>query len=188
MEQEYDDNNKGKSTNMDDTGFFSIQVLEQALQVWGLTLIRWRSEEMKEYQDSPHTQLGFILNLEEHWFTIRRFGPADPDPSKDNGVGHWFNLNSFAPKPEWVSRTYLGMVLQQAENDAWSSQLPKTGYSVFVVRQIDPLGELALPRTYADEIAAGIADPNKKSPESYIPHLTSGPSASKKAPDWMPEG
>ncbi|KAG9056950.1 hypothetical protein FS842_009073 [Serendipita sp. 407] len=181
MEQEYDDNNKGKSTNMDDSGFFSIQVLENALQVWGLTLIRWRSEEMREYHNSPHTQLGFILNLEQHWFTIRRFGPADPDPSKDKGVGHWFNLNSFLPKPEWVSRTYLGMVLQQAENE---------GYSVFVVCQIDPLAPLALPRTYADDVAAGITDVNigKTLPTSRVPHLTSGPSTSSKAVDWVPEG
>jgi hypothetical protein len=33
----------------------------------------------------------------------------------DVGNGHWFNLNSFLPAPEWVSKMYLGMVLQQAE-------------------------------------------------------------------------
>jgi ataxin-3 len=70
---------------------------------------------MAEYQDRPYTQLGFILNLEEHWFTLRRFGPAEPDLSADPGIGHWFNLNSCVDRVEWVSRTYLGMVLQQAE-------------------------------------------------------------------------
>jgi len=38
---------------MDDTGFFSVQVLEKALDVWGLRLVRWRSEEMRHLQDEP---------------------------------------------------------------------------------------------------------------------------------------
>jgi Ataxin-3 len=76
---------------------------------------------MQLYQDKPHTQLGFIFNLAEHWFTLRRFGPADADISKDEGIGHWFNLNSFLPDPEWVSRTYLGMVIQQAETEGQST-------------------------------------------------------------------
>jgi ataxin-3 len=60
-----------KSYNYDDTGFFSISVLEkvsqlyqlaispglkltaQALQVWDLTLVRWRGEAMKPYVDNP---------------------------------------------------------------------------------------------------------------------------------------
>ena len=87
------------------------------------SLVRWRSEAMEEYQDRPYTQLGFILNLEEHWFTLRRFGPAEPDLSADPGIGHWFNLNSCVDKVEWVSRTYLGMVLQQAEAEGLDSLL-----------------------------------------------------------------
>lgn len=87
-------------------------------------LVRWRSEEMKRYQNRPHTQLAFILNLDEHWFTLRRFGPAEPDLSKDPGNGHWFNLNSCIQEPEWVSRTYLGMVLQQAETEGIFKSLP----------------------------------------------------------------
>jgi ataxin-3 len=35
-------------------------------------------------------------------------------------------MNSFLPQPEWISPTYLRMVLEQAE---------KEGYSVFVVRK-----------------------------------------------------
>lgn len=63
------------------------------------------------------TQLAFILNLQQHWFSLRRFGPADPVVDNDEGLGHWFNLNSFLPTPEWVGKLYLGMVLQQAEAD-----------------------------------------------------------------------
>jgi hypothetical protein len=60
------------------------------------------------------TQLGFVLNLEQHWFTLRRFG----HPKRK---GHWFNLNSFLQSPEWVGSTYLGMVLQQAEKEGMTS-------------------------------------------------------------------
>ncbi|CAE6530005.1 unnamed protein product [Rhizoctonia solani] len=139
LEQGVQDSRGGKSTNMDDTGYFSVQVLENALKnAFGLTLVRWRSAEMRQYQAVPDTQLGFVLNLEQHWFTLRRFG----HPRRK---GHWFNLNSFLGSPEWVGNTYLGMVLQEAE---------KEGYSVFVVRPLDPSNpEHTLPETEADLLA-----------------------------------
>jgi ataxin-3 len=60
--------------------------------------------------NTPHRdQRAFILNCDEHWFTLRRFG--------DSGVGPWFNLDSSLGRPEWVSETYLGIWLQQAEAD-----------------------------------------------------------------------
>ncbi|KAL1941962.1 hypothetical protein VTO73DRAFT_6492 [Trametes versicolor] len=152
------------STNMDDTGFFSVQVLEEALKVWNLTLVRWRSEAMRPYQDHPHTQMGFILNQSQHWYALRRFGRVSPDPAldADPGDGHWFNLNSFLAKPERIGKLYLGMFLQQAETE---------GYSVFAVVQRDPEGPLALSRTEADEFAADIS-------ESAAGNFTSRPTAS----------
>ncbi|GLB37430.1 putative josephin [Lyophyllum shimeji] len=149
LEHSYDESHT-ESTNMDDSGFFSVQVLENALKVWGLNLTRWRGEEMRPYHDHPHTQLAFILNLDQHWFTLRRFGHAEAQINSDNGDGHWFNLNSFFPEPEWVSKLYLGMVLQQAEAE---------GYSVFAVTQADLLAPLALPRTDADVIASTLPEP-----------------------------
>ncbi|EIN11689.1 Josephin-domain-containing protein [Punctularia strigosozonata HHB-11173 SS5] len=145
-----EDRRSQESTNMDDTGFFSVQVLENALQVWGLSLVRWRSEAMRPYHDQPHKQLAFILNHQQHWYTIRRFGPASPRLDEDPGIGHWFNLNSSLPAPEWVGKLYLGMVLHQAEDE---------GYSVFAVTQIDPSAPLALPRTEADDVAATLPEP-----------------------------
>lgn len=88
---------------------------------------------MKEYLDKPHVLLGFILNLELHWFTLRRFGPAEPELSQDQGIGHWFNLNSFLKEPEWVSKTYLGIMLQQAETEGSRyafGELPLTSLQV----------------------------------------------------------
>ncbi|KAI0305640.1 Josephin-domain-containing protein [Multifurca ochricompacta] len=139
LEQNVDQGRLGRaSANMDDTGFFSVQVLENALNVWGQSLIRWRSEVMQPYHnqpqyacsksnflmvDTPHrNQRAFILNSDQHWFTLRRFGSFE-------GVGHWYNLDSSLDKPEWVSETYLAMVLQQAEAE---------GYSTFVVIPTDP--------------------------------------------------
>jgi ataxin-3 len=150
MEDAFQEGRTGTSTNMDDTGFFSVQVLDQALSVWGLRIPRWRSEEMQPYQDHPQNQLAFILNYEQHWYTLRRFGEMSTQPGANPGQGHWFNLNSSLDSPEWISKTYLGMVLQQAEQD---------GYSVFVVTQLDPSEPLALPRTDADEIASTLPEP-----------------------------
>ncbi|KAG8932499.1 hypothetical protein FRC02_001022 [Tulasnella sp. 418] len=126
---------------MDDTGFFSVQVLENALGIWGSRLIRWRSEELRPFQANPELQVAFILNLEQHWFTIRRFG------SPENNF-HWFNLNSFLKEPELVSSTYLGMVLQQAEQE---------GYSVFAVRPgTEDNSASHLPEVDADQVASTI--------------------------------
>jgi ataxin-3 len=108
-------NRDQSSLNMDDTGYFSVSVLEQALQVWGLRLIRWRGEQMRPFQSTPEERLAFILNLESHWFTIRSFQG-----------GYWFNLNSFLEKPTYVGPSYLGALLDQAETE---------GYSVFTVLQ-----------------------------------------------------
>ncbi|KAG8979456.1 hypothetical protein FRC05_008442 [Tulasnella sp. 425] len=168
-----------RSRNMDDTGFFSIQVLEDALKIYDLKyvpldsisfsgviillwafiprLVRWRSEEMRPYQDSPELQAGFILNLEQHWYALRRFGQLGHN-------FHWFNLNSFETEPKWISTTFLGMTLQQAEQE---------GYSVFVVKALDPQGENAqdpLPCD-ADVLAVTIPPPTSNPNISKISNL-----------------
>ncbi|KAJ9107284.1 hypothetical protein QFC21_000731 [Naganishia friedmannii] len=111
-----------QSQNMDDTGFFSISVLEKALQVFDLSLVRWRSPEMAQFQEHPE----------------------------------WYNLNSFLAHPEWISPTYLKMVLQEAERE---------GYSVFVVRSLDVhamqegMVLSLLPECQADLIGLEMGDP-----------------------------
>ncbi|OJA11723.1 hypothetical protein AZE42_02106 [Rhizopogon vesiculosus] len=142
----YDDATRGNtSTNMDDTGFFSVQVLEEALNIWELSLVRWRSEAMKPYQNEPHNQIAFVLNHNQHWYTLRRFGNLS-----NPGDGHWFNLDSTKRQPQWISKLYLGMFLQQAESD---------GYSVFTVTKIDPEARSQLPHIDADDIASTLPDP-----------------------------
>jgi len=100
----------------------------------------------------PETQLrlqsAFILNLQNHWLPIRRFSSPN----------RWYNLNSFLDAPQWISPTFLAMVLTQAEEE---------GYNVFVVRPLDPtsLGDAengttsALPESQADIVALELGEP-----------------------------
>ncbi|XP_035023495.1 ataxin-3 isoform X2 [Hippoglossus stenolepis] len=94
------------SGNMDDSGFFSIQVISNALSVWGLELILFNSREYQSLMINPINENAFICNYKEHWFT-------------------WFNLNSLLTGPELISDTYLALFL---------AQLQQEGYSIFVIR------------------------------------------------------
>ncbi|KAM4723857.1 ataxin-3 [Anableps anableps] len=101
------------SGNMDDSGFFSIQVISNALRVWGLELILFNSPEYQRLMINPINEKAFICNYKEHWFTIRKLGEQ------------WFNLNSLLTGPELISDTYLALFL---------AQLQQEGYSIFVIR------------------------------------------------------
>uniref|UniRef100_A0A7N8Y2P6 ubiquitinyl hydrolase 1 n=1 Tax=Mastacembelus armatus TaxID=205130 RepID=A0A7N8Y2P6_9TELE len=104
---------KQPSGNMDDSGFFSIQVISNALSVWGLELILFNSREYQSLMINPINEKAFICNYKEHWFTIRKLGQQ------------WFNLNSLLTGPELISDTYLALFL---------AQLQQEGYSIFVIR------------------------------------------------------
>ncbi|KAM9842759.1 ataxin-3 isoform 2-T2 [Aulostomus maculatus] len=101
------------SGNMDDSGFFSIQVISNALRVWELELILFNSREYQSLMINPINEKAFICNYKEHWFTIRKLGQQ------------WFNLNSLLTGPELISDTYLALFL---------AQLQQEGYSIFVIR------------------------------------------------------
>ncbi|CAB4006951.1 ataxin-3-like isoform X2 [Paramuricea clavata] len=105
------------SSNMDDSGFFSIQVICRALEVWNLTAIPYSSPNVESARQNPAGEKAFICNLQQHWFTIRKLGRQ------------WFNLNSTASGPELISETYLSLFLTQLQNE---------GYSIFVVRGVFP--------------------------------------------------
>jgi ataxin-3 len=107
------------SNNMDDSGFFSIQVMASALKVWGLDMLNYASQNIisDAARQDPTSQKAFICNFQEHWFTIRKMG------------NQWFNLNSLLSGPELISDTYLSLQL---------TQLQQEGYSIFVVNGIFP--------------------------------------------------
>lgn len=113
------------SGNLDDSGYFSVQVIANALKVWGLELVPYSSTDpvAQAAQADPTLSTAYICNYKEHWFTIRKLG------------GRWFNLNSLLSGPQPISRTYLALFL---------AQLQQEGYSIFVV-----VGEL--PQCQADD-------------------------------------
>ncbi|KAI4489546.1 hypothetical protein M0802_010983 [Mischocyttarus mexicanus] len=114
------------SENMDDSGYFSVQVISSALEVWGLELVPYNSTKPAALmaQNDPSQMKAYICNYKGHWFTIRKIGTQ------------WFNLNSMLTGPQLISDTYLAMYL---------AQLLQEGYSIFIVIGM-------LPPCLADEI------------------------------------
>lgn len=117
--EEYQRFIKQPSGNMDDSGYFSVQVISAALEVWGLELVPYSStdERVKHVFSDPCGMQAFICNYRDHWFTIRKLGEQ------------WFNLNSLLKRPQLISDTYLSLFLAQLKND---------GYSIFVVFGVLP--------------------------------------------------
>ncbi|EGG07479.1 uncharacterized protein MELLADRAFT_71695 [Melampsora larici-populina 98AG31] len=110
---------QGRSANYDDSGFFSVQVIDDALHQLGLRLVRWQSDEMKPMHAYPENQEAFILNHDLHWFTLRRFG---------GNSDRWYDLNSVTGKtPTWIGSGFLSMTISQAEAE---------GYSIFAVSPV----------------------------------------------------
>lgn len=117
--EEYKKFLKEPSSNLDDSGFFSIQVIDRALSVWGLDLVLYNSPDPVAIaaRNDPVAEKAYICNFRGHWLTIRK-------------IGHqWFNLNSLLTGPELISNTYLSLFLKQ---------LLEEGYSIFIVGGILP--------------------------------------------------
>ncbi|CAJ0768866.1 2926_t:CDS:2 [Entrophospora sp. SA101] len=112
------------SQQQPNTRFFSVQesVLNMALEVWNIEMVPIGSEAGRGSRSQPE-------------FTLRKFGGLR---------ARWYNLDSLLKGPEWISPTYLGMLLNQLENN---------GYSIFVIK-----GDL--PISQADENASKLPDPD----------------------------
>ncbi|KAI8591506.1 Josephin-domain-containing protein [Geranomyces variabilis] len=146
--EEYQRFLKDGSSNYDDSGFFSVQVISAALRVWNLDITAFGAEENAITRSDPATsETAFICNLQEHWFTLRRFGGSSK---------RWYNLNSMFQEPAYVSETYLALLLAQLQTE---------GYSIFVVNG-------TLPQCDADAYAAVSPWPDPSS----IPKAKSGKS------------
>ncbi len=97
-----------------DSGFFSIQVLQKALEVFDIELVPYASQHplAQQARADPQSIQAYICNLREHWLTIRRFGTQ------------YFDLNSISTVPKLISNTYLSLYL---------AQLQQSGYSIFII-------------------------------------------------------
>ncbi|KAI6173659.1 Ubiquitinyl hydrolase 1 [Aphelenchoides besseyi] len=115
-----------RSQNMDDSGFFSIQVITSALeQSWNIGLTPYNHPTVAEYTHNPERAKAYICNLSEHWFTIRKFHEQ------------WYILNSLKDGPEEITDSYLSLYLRQ---------LITEGYHIFLVTGF-------LPECQADDLA-----------------------------------
>ncbi|KAJ4459186.1 putative Ataxin-3 [Paratrimastix pyriformis] len=103
----------GNSKNYSEGGFFSSQVLTKALEIYGLRLIPALNAEVAESMQTPMNEIGFVCNLDAHWFTLRKFGD------------YWYELDSLKSQPKHVSDTFLALYLEQ---------IRQSGYQVYVVR------------------------------------------------------
>lgn len=114
------------SGNMDDTGFFSVQVISKALALWNLELIPLNSTDTTaiEIRQNPTKAQAYIFNMESHWYCIRRFtcDPTQRPPSNETYA--FFNLDSLLSRPDFMSNSFLTEYLKQMQNE---------GYSIFIV-------------------------------------------------------
>lgn len=140
------------SSNVDESGNFSIQVLRLALQRYnGVDLVPWHFKSEGADSD-PLAQQGFVVNRSDHWFTIRKI--------KSN----WWNLNSTLERPELVSTFYLSALLHQLRQD---------GYSVFIAK-----GSLPTNTTGTSSQSTATGDSGRWYTESELLNpgsVTSGP-------------
>ena len=100
------------SQNVQESGFYSVQVITRALQTKNLSMNYFNKSE------DPTKYNGFICNFQMHWLSLRKI--------KKN----WYNLNSLAESPEWIGEIYLSALLDQIISD---------NYTIFVVTGEFPL-------------------------------------------------
>lgn len=110
-----------ESANVRADGFFSVQVIAQALEHIGLLATPIGAESMRGVAARPEGEVGFIFNRSQHWFAVRRLG------------AHLFDLNSMQPQPRVLAPAQLAELIAQAAAN---------GYSVFVVRGRFPLAAI----------------------------------------------
>ena len=107
------------SGNVDESGNFSIQVLQLALSnQYGVTLVNILQDDVKRKVELTELD-GFICNKSDHWFAIRKIR------------GRFWKLDSCLPRPVTISHFRLAAELESLRVDG--------GYSVFCVLEIDVL-------------------------------------------------
>ncbi|KAG0333357.1 Ataxin-3 [Podila humilis] len=162
-------NNNNKSQNMDDSGFFSVQVLSHALSIWNAQIIPWGAKEVRAAKMQPEREFAFICNLDQHWYTLRRFGPS---------THRWYDLNSMLRHPQYMSATYLGMTL---------SQLEAEGYSIFVVRPLSDNGTDQQPTSSNTEISKVLTSSSSPAAPKLVEPATEVPVTSPATSGFLSE-
>eukprot|EP00442_Polarella_glacialis_P004246 CAMPEP_0115090290 /NCGR_PEP_ID=MMETSP0227-20121206/25324_1 /TAXON_ID=89957 /ORGANISM="Polarella glacialis, Strain CCMP 1383" /LENGTH=311 /DNA_ID=CAMNT_0002481373 /DNA_START=26 /DNA_END=962 /DNA_ORIENTATION=- len=94
-------------------GFFNVQVVQAVLSKSRYEMDAMSSEAARNNKADTAKETAFILNKNEHWFSVRRIGRE------------WFDLNSCIKVPRHYSDADLRFHISDAV---------KEGYQVFVVR------------------------------------------------------
>ena len=102
----------GRSQNVSEDGYFSVQAISKALEIFDLKMNYFSKTK------DPCNETGFICNYHQHWISLRKIS------------GIWFNLNSLAEAPEIISDFKLS---------AWMAELTARGFSIFQVAGNFPL-------------------------------------------------
>ncbi|XP_025018420.1 ataxin-3 [Tetranychus urticae] len=159
---EYREFIEGPSFNMDDSGYFSIQVIANALKVWSLELIPFKSQNAiaEIARKDPTSQKCYICNYRDHWLTIRKIG------------NQWFNLNSLLSGPELISDTYLALFL---------AQLQEEGYSIFIIN-----GEL--PACKSDQVLSTMRVEQTEKPHAIVEYGDRSSTEAVKGDSFTGEG
>lgn len=113
--------------NVDDTGNYNVQVLSEALKVYGAEIKPVKQTECgKLLTESMDTIEAFIFNSSTHWFAIRKI------------CNVWYNLNSTnpGPGPQIISDFYLSAFIKGTE---------ELGYTNFLVENVPALADLDSP-------------------------------------------
>ena len=91
-------------------GFCNIQVLQHALQSFGLELVSYDSQDelAQQARTDPESVQAYICNIGEHWSTIRRFGRQ------------YFDLNSLFSVPRLICAFELNLYLKFVQSQNYS--------------------------------------------------------------------
>uniref|UniRef100_A0A915DH06 ubiquitinyl hydrolase 1 n=1 Tax=Ditylenchus dipsaci TaxID=166011 RepID=A0A915DH06_9BILA len=100
-----------RSENADHSGFFSIQVIQLALETLSaFRLLPYDSPDASSYRKNPSLAQAYLLNSNKHWFAARKFASK-----------HWFLLNSLCNGPEYMASGYFDVYLPQLQSDVMGS-------------------------------------------------------------------
>lgn len=127
-----EDESQFQSQNYDDSGYFSIQVITEALRRQAnLHLEPLESPTVFKILQNPSMAQAFICHFEDHWFTVRKIGST------------WFILNSLFKAPRVISESFL---------ELYVSQLHAEGWTIYVVEgQLPSCAADSVPREYWNE-------------------------------------
>ncbi|EFA77822.1 predicted protein [Heterostelium album PN500] len=117
------------SGNVADDGFYSVQVLEKALSSFNLTCTSINNKENADVIANPLKENGFMCNLQQHWFTLRKI------------EGKWFDVNSLKKQPTFLSDFYVSLYLETLRQQGWSIFVVRGDYPAIIPFSTAELGK-----------------------------------------------